>query len=471
MNRRKTLFTYLAFDVVAACLSWFLFFCFRKQFIEADQPGFHNPIEITNRLYLALVLLPLFWLTLYFVTGYYSHICRKARLIELGQTFFTSLAGVVFLFFLILLDDVIRSHQNYYYSFFVLFGLHFSITYFFRLVHTTRITHRIHKRKIGFNTLLIGNNPKAVELYHQISNQRVPSGKILIGYIRVNDKDDKKLASLLPCLGTIEQLDQLIKKHKVEEAIVTVDTAKHSLLSQILIPLQKNDVLVWGIPDLYDILSGNKKTNNPYDEPLFRISNGIMPEWETNVKRIIDVSFSVIAMVVSIPLFLIIPILILIDSKGPIIYSQTRIGRYGKPFRIYKFRSMICDAEANGPKLSCKNDPRITKLGLFLRKSHLDEIPQFFNVLTGHMSLVGPRPERQHYIDLLTQQAPQYALLQRVRPGITSWGQIKYGYASDLTQMLERLPYDLVYMKNASLYLDFKILIYSFIEVIRAKGK
>lgn len=196
-----------------------------------------------------------------------------------------------------------------------------------------------------------------------------------------------------------------------------------------------------------------------------------MPVWAANLKRILDVVISAAAMTLLLPVSLFIITAIKMGSRGPAIYAQERIGRYGKPFKIYKFRSMKSDAEQNGPELSRTDDPRITRFGRFLRKSHLDEIPQFWNVIVGQMSLVGPRPERQYYIEQLVERAPQYTVLHKVRPGITSWGQVKYGYASNLEQMLERLPYDLVYLKNPSLYLDFKIMIYSVLEIFHGKGK
>ncbi len=159
-----------------------------------------------------------------------------------------------------------------------------------------------------------------------------------------------------------------------------------------------------------------------------------------------------------------------LTSKGPIFYSHERIGRYGKPFIIYKFRSMYSGAEKNGPELSSRNDGRITPFGKFMRKSRLDEIPNFFNVLKGDMSLVGPRPERKYFIDQITKQAPHYLHLLKVKPGITSWGQVKYGYAENVEQMIARLKYDLIYLDNMSLYVDFKIIIYTVMTIIKRKG-
>jgi exopolysaccharide biosynthesis polyprenyl glycosylphosphotransferase len=235
--------------------------------------------------------------------------------------------------------------------------------------------------------------------------------------------------------------------------------------------LENRQITIWGIPDLYDFLSGTVKTTAIYGSPLIKISNGLMPTWQAKTKRLLDVALSVFASIVFLPVFIVLAILIKKSSKGPVFYKQERIGRFGKPFKIYKLRSMVHGAENGTPALSSEYDERITKIGRFLRKTHLDEIPQFYNVIKGDMSLVGPRPERQFYIDQIVQHAPHYTHLHKLRPGITSWGQVKYGYASNLEEMLERLPYDMMYLKNISLYIDFKILIYTVMVAFKANGK
>jgi lipopolysaccharide/colanic/teichoic acid biosynthesis glycosyltransferase len=213
------------------------------------------------------------------------------------------------------------------------------------------------------------------------------------------------------------------------------------------------------------------KTNTIYGSPLIKISNGLMPAWQENTKRLLDVVLSLLATVICLPVFAVLAIIIRVSSKGPVLYKQERVGRYGKPFYIYKLRSMYSGAENGTPALSSENDERITRIGKFMRKTHLDEIPQFVNVIIGDMSLVGPRPERQYYIDQIVTRAPHYTHLQKLRPGITSWGQVRYGYASNVDEMLERLPYDMMYLKNISLYIDFKIMIYTIMVSARGRGK
>ncbi len=471
MNKKWQITKYLFLDFLAAAISWTVFFIYRKAVIEPQRFGIDIPIEFTTRYYLGLFLIPVLWVLFYYVTGFYDNIYRRSRLIELGQTFFTSLAGVVIVFFTLILDDYVQSYKNYYQLFFTLFGLHFGLTYLFRLMLTTRTIHRIHKRKIGFNTLLIGSNEKAEKLFREMANQKRPAGNLFAGYVGVENNDDRILGKHLPQLGKLSSLNEIIQKNDIEEVIIAVETREQEKLNSILTILENQQVTIWGIPDLYDFLSGTVKTTGIYGSPLIKISNGLMPTWQANMKRLLDVALSVLASIFFLPLFVVLGIMIKHSSKGPVLYKQERIGRFGKPFYIYKLRSMVQDAENGIPALSCENDKRITKVGRFLRKTHLDEIPQFYNVIKGDMSLVGPRPERRYFIEQILLKAPYYTHLHKLRPGITSWGQVKYGYASNVNEMLERLPYDMMYLKNISLYVDLKIMIYTIMVSFKANGK
>lgn len=471
MNRKWQVAKYLILDFVAAALSWTAFFVYRKAVIEPQRFGIDIPIEFSNRYLLGLIFIPAFWILLYYITGFYDNIYRRSRLLELGQTFATSVFGVIVIFFALILDDYIHSYKNYYQLFFTLFGLHFSLTYLFRLILTTRTNHRIHMRKIGFNTLLIGSNEKAEKVFKEMSSQKRPAGNLFKGFIGVENNDDRLLGQYLPQLGKLNELNEIIEHNNIEEVIIAVETREHERLNSILTVLENRQITIWGIPDLYDFLSGTVKTTAIYGSPLIKISNGLMPSWQAKIKRLLDVVLSLFASIVFLPVFIALALIIKKSSNGPILYKQERIGRFGKPFKIYKLRSMVHGAENGTPALSSEYDDRITKIGRFLRKTHLDEIPQFYNVVKGDMSLVGPRPERQFYIDQIVQHAPHYTHLHKLRPGITSWGQVKYGYASNVEEMLERLPYDMMYLKNISLYIDFKILIYTVMVAFKANGK
>lgn len=471
MHKNLQVARYLVFDIIAAMLSWTLFYIYRKVYIEPLKFGIEIPLDFNNQYYLALIIIPLFWVTIYYITGQYSNIYRKSRLLELGKTFMTSLGGVTVIFFLLLLNDSISDYKKYYNLYLVLLALHFGFTYLFRLIITTRTIHKIHKRIIGFNTIVIGANQKALSIVQDLMVQKRPAGNKIIGFLTVDQQKSYPLEKYAPNLGDYKNLQKVINELEVEEIIIALESSEHKLLSEILTILENRVHVVWGIPDLFDILSNQAKTSTIFSTPLLKISNGLMPVWQEKIKRLLDVVVSILAMVIFSPVFLILAILIKVGSKGPVFYNQERIGKFGKPFKIYKFRTMVNGAETNGPLLSSSNDSRITGIGQFLRRTHLDEIPQFVNVLWGEMSLVGPRPERKFYIDQIAKEAPYVTHLQKVRPGITSWGQVKYGYASNVPEMIERLQYDMVYLKNISLYVDFKILIYTVMECVKAKGK
>jgi len=468
MNKRKQVIKYMFFDALAAALAWALFYIYRKLYIE----GFNHfaDIKIDSNFWIALIVIPTFWLSFYFITGFYNDIFRRSRLIDLGRTFLTGIIGVVIIFFTLMLDDTITSYKNYYLLFFTLLGLHVVFTLIPRLILTTHTIHKVHTRKIGFNTVIIGGNERALHLYNEMNSDDKTSGNIFVGFVKVDSRNDVLLKNHLTLLGGIHDLPKIIDENNVEEIVIAIETSEHSKIQEILGTLDYRHVTVKAIPDMFDILAGTVKTSTIYSSPLVKISNGIMPAWQENLKRVIDVVASVLALIVFIPFSPLVIIGIKSSSKGPIFYAQKRVGRFGKEFTIFKFRSMVLDAEPEGPSLSSSGDPRITKFGDFMRRTHIDEIPQFFNVILGDMSLVGPRPERQYYINEIRKIAPHYIQLQRIRPGITSWGQVKYGYASNIEQMVERIPYDIIYLKNISLYLDFKILIYTLLNCFQAKG-
>lgn len=469
MEKRQRI-KYLLCDLLSAMLAWTALFLFRKTAIEHVPWSDLGQIMHDSNYWLGLAIVPIGWLALYTILGTYRGVLRRARLKELIDTLIATLIGVVVLFFVLLIDDDVSTSSSHYASFLFLLGTHFLLTYLPRLFITSQTVRMVHSRRLGFPTLMIGGGPKALQTYHDLENQETYSGEHFVGYVATSQHSE--LSSVMPCVGTLDDLRHLVEQHHVEEAIIAIEDSDNVPLDQLIMRLNAcADLILKITPDSRDLIIGSVKQESIFHSPLIVLNNRLMAEWQYSVKRIFDVVFSLLAMLLLSPVYLITAIIVKCTSPGPVFYAQERIGYHGKPFKMHKFRSMYIDAEQSGPALSRDDDPRITPFGRFMRKVRLDEIPQFYNVLKGTMSLVGPRPERQYYIDQIVKRAPEYLMLQRVKPGITSWGQVRYGYASSVDEMVERLRYDLLYLDNMSLTTDLKILLYTVLIILQGRGK
>ena len=328
----------------------------------------------------------------------------------------------------------------------------------------------LRKEVIAFNTLIIGAGSQAVSLFEELQSVKNSLGMKFIGCLEetagVNEFNGR-----IRSFGAISNLRKVVRRCFVENVIIVLENPNSKETASILSDLKDFDVKVSVSADMYHLLLGSVKVNHLLGVPLIEVKPNLMSIWQQVFKRCFDICFSFFVLLLGFPFFLLIAIFTKFSSKGPIFYAQKRIGRGNESFNIIKFRSMYVGSEASGPALSSDHDPRITKWGLFMRKTRLDELPQFFNVLKGDMSVVGPRPERQFFIDQIVKQAPQYRHLLKVRPGITSLGQVKYGYAENVGQMVKRLQYDLLYIENMSLAMDFRIILFTILIVFQGRGK
>jgi exopolysaccharide biosynthesis polyprenyl glycosylphosphotransferase len=465
MDKRRQTLVYVLSDFAAAALVWLLLNVLR--YVEVAQyEGFHSLAHYLTSFQVmkGQCLIPFFWVILYYFSGYYNIPFGKSRIRELFETLVCVAIGVIFIFFAVILNDLPRSFEIYYRIFFSYAAMQFFLTYAVRYSITLHALRKMHSREWALHVLVIGAGRQALRAKADLT----ALGYRVTGFVRID-----ATATAVPedeLLGSVDDLPQLVTAYPVDELVLAPDAIPDTEIIRILYSLYHYSLPI-------RIRAGK---NNPlargrvktiHGIPFIEVTANNFSEAGKNIKHVMDKVIAALVLILLSPMYACIAFRVKRSSPGPVFFSQERIGYRGRPFTIYKFRTMYETAAGRqDPLLTEQDDPRVTPFGRFLRKYRLDEFPQFWNVLKGDMSLVGPRPEQRYYIEQIVRKAPYYYLLHNVRPGITSWGMVKYGYADTVDKMIERLDYDIMYYENMSLSLDIMILVYTVKIVLTGKG-
>jgi exopolysaccharide biosynthesis polyprenyl glycosylphosphotransferase len=470
MNDQKRILRYLIGDCLSSALAWLAFNVFRfYTFRHTIRFSGLDEFLTTEKALWMSVLIPVFWGVMYYFSGYYALPRRKTVLGDILNTTCCTVVGVLLLFFLIVINDY-PEYPSLYYRIIVGFvGLHLGITLLVRLAQTIPLLLRQAKGKDNVPVLIIGTGERARQIRSAFNAFHSNFYYRLEGFVRVGPWKEGVPESEV--VSSLEALGDWLKTGRVEELIVALDEGHPEKTRAILEALYPLRLPVKAYVSRQDMLAGKVSLFSLFGIPLVPLTPLPMPVWQTNVKRFLDRLIALIFLLLCSPVYAYLAMRVRLDSPGPVFYSQKRVGKSGRLFRMYKFRTMYAESEPDGPMLSAVGDPRVTPYGRFMRKYRLDELPQFWNVLKGDMALVGPRPERAHFVRQIVARAPQYYLVQQVLPGITSWGMVKYGYANSVDKMIRRLEYDLIYLENQSLLLDLKILLSTVKPLLWGKGQ
>jgi exopolysaccharide biosynthesis polyprenyl glycosylphosphotransferase len=458
-------YRYLMLDLLTINIAWAAYYWFRVRsgwLSYVTEPDFWLP----------MVAVCVYWLLIFFFFGLYRSWYAKSRLDELATLFKATVFGSLLLFFAIFVDDKGGGSPIHRRLLIIIYWALVSAG-----VGSGRLLFHTFQRQlleagIGLhNTLIIGWAARAKELYDRVE-QYPALGYKVVGFVPVTSEPVQDSYRGVPVLATVQQMPELIDRHGVTDVLIALESTDHDKLLDVISHCNAHEVSLKITPDLYDIISGQARTNQIYGFPLIEIMPEIMQPWERVSKRAIDIAASSIILFLGLPLWVLVALMIKVESPGPVFYTQERVGKDERRFRIIKFRSMRQDAESqSGPVWADKADARITKIGILLRKARLDEIPQLINVLDGDMSLVGPRPERPFFVEQLSTEIPLYKRRLKVRPGITGWAQVKHKYDESIEDVRKKVEYDLYYIENMSLRMDLKILFSTIAVVFLGKGR
>lgn len=465
MNKKIEILLLLVMDFIAINLTWYAYYYFR---IESGWV----PYVLKPALFIPGFVIYGYWFLIFLFVGMYRTWFAASRFDEMTTLFKASFFGVFVLFVLIFADDSSAPDASLKSRFliFIYWG------FFLLFVGGGRLFIRSLQKNLlikGYgrkNALIVGFNSRANNLHDQIQHYKA-LGLDVAGYIATVPENISKSYNNTKVLGCIDDLPELVDQYNIRDIIIALEKHQEDVVMDVIAKCDTKNVGIKIVADLYEIISGQARTTTIYGFPLIDIMPELMPEWEKKIKRIMDIVIALIILIITLPVTLIISILIKLDTPGPILFKQDRAGLNGKEFFMYKFRSMRADAEKySGPVWSQKNDPRITRIGRFIRKVRIDEIPQMINILKGEMSLVGPRPERPYFVEKLSEEIPLYKKRLKVRPGVTGWAQVKHKYDETIEDVKTKLRYDLFYIENMSLRMDLKIIFRTVFVVLFGKG-
>lgn len=487
VSRRTELIFLLLTDAAALVLAHMAWYWARFEWGWTSEPVF-----MPSALLGPVLVLTVFWHVILFLLGLYRERYAASRFDELVTLAKAVTVGILVLFFVLFVDtlDYYSARLNLVTYWIILFGF----------VATSRVLLRsVQKRLIlqgkGLHRALIVGWTEILDELHEEVARYPEAGLKIVGAIRLIRGNGEDAEAGRPDATTVagqgagptdgtsaeskghpayvmEDLPRLIDELDVQDVLIALGPNDSESLMEVLRLCDGKPVRLKLVPDFYSIIGGMARTEHMYGLPLIEVLPEPMQVWEQTLKRLLDLVFSALVLLIGLPIWIFIGIVIRLTSPGPAIYRQKRIGRHGREFTMYKYRTMRQDAEAaTGPVWAQENDPRYTGVGRWLRRWRLDEIPQFWNVLKGDMSLVGPRPERPYFVEKLVTEVPLYSRRHRVKPGITGWAQVKWKYDSSLDDVKQKVKYDLFYIENMSLRRDLQILFRTIYTAIRGTGQ
>lgn len=499
MFRRSSRPLLFASDALAGAAAFWMYHAARFEWGWFEAPSLRPSVLVVP-----MLVLVAYWLVVFAFFGLYRERFAASRLEELGALFKSVVAGVLVLVFAIYLDALRPGSSRA--ALFFYAAVVFGWTALGRLAVRTWEKRRLLRGIGRHRALVVGSRARVDQLLGEMA--RYPeAGLFVVGTVLVGEDEDPDApawdvslarAPAAPPLAAdrapagvagrtatfplasgdgaaaegVDGIPALLDALAIEDVLVTLANDDYDVLLDVLRVCDRRGVTIKLVPDFYTLLGGMARTEHLYGLPLIEVLPSPMSPWQESTKRLVDAVVALGVLVFGLPLWALVALAVRLSSSGPALYRQERVGQHGAPFTMLKFRTMREGAEAaTGPVWATHDDPRYTRLGRWLRRTRLDEVPQFWNVLKGEMSLVGPRPERPFFVERLAAEIPLYNRRHRVKPGITGWAQVKRPYDTSVDDVRTKVKYDLFYIENMSLGMDVQILLHTVRTALRGEGQ